>query len=195
MVTKAIYARIPVKLHDHLGQQKEMHESMSSTIERLLKRGIENVSSETELNTAHEELTQLKDKVLALEKERAELHGSKESLKGQLQACKAQESIALAAQSHVEALQSEVKGQNTQMEQLRFYLSTHVATCNKCHNKLTLYDIGQARCQYCGNWGPTWLPKYTPPPTSWDIVKNGAAVVGSVTVIAALLNALNSNRE
>lgn len=196
MTTRPIYARIPDELHEQLGQNKRPNESMSSAIERLIRTGISNISSENELTSVRQELVPLKDKVVALEKERAELQGSKEALHGQLQACKAKESIALAAQSHVAELQQQVQTLNSQNERLRDYLQTPVATCGTCHNQLVLFDIGQAKCRYCGNWHPTWLAAWTPPPTTWEIVKDGAAVIGAVTVVSALLNALgNSGRE
>lgn len=169
---------------------------MSSTIEKLIRTGISNSSSQVELALIQQQLTYLKDKVVALEKERAELQGSKEALLGQLQGCKAKESIALAAQSHVAELQQQVQGLSTQSEQLRRYLQTQVATCCNCHNPLALFDIGQARCRYCGNWQPKWLNAWTPPSTTLEIIRDGAAVIGAVTVISALLNALgNSGRE
>jgi hypothetical protein len=112
-----------------------------------------------------------------------------------LEACKAKESIAISAQSHAQALQQETENQRRQIEQLRSYLLTPVAGCRNCHTQLRLFDVGQRKCSFCGVWSIEWLPEYKVPTTTWETVRDGAAIVGVATVVVALLNALGGGQQ
>lgn len=174
MSSKAIYARLQAELYEKVKEyaDKTGH-SISSAVEDLIQHGIAEVSSEG---------------LESLERQVAELKGS-------LEAYKAKESIAMAAQSHALALQQETEKQRHQIEQLRDCLLTPVATCRNCHTKLRLFDVGQRRCPYCGNWNMELLPDYSVPPTTWEVIRDGAAVVGVTAVVVALLNALAGGQQ
>lgn len=174
MPSKAIYTRLQTELYEkvktHAGATGQ---SISSAVEDLVQRGVEELASEG-LET--------------LEKQVAELTGA-------LEACRAKESIAMAAQSHSVALQKEAEDQKQKIEELQNYLLTPVAKCRNCATKLRLFDIGQQKCAYCGKWDLGWLPEYTVPTTKWEVVRNGAAAVGAVVVVVALLNALAGGQQ
>jgi hypothetical protein len=189
MPSKAIYARLQTELHKKVKAHSDATgQSVSATVEDLVRQGLEQASSGGLVNAMKKELAELKDKVQEMERERATLQGS-------LEACRAKESIAMAAQSHVNALQQETEAQRQQIEQLRNYLLTPVAVCRNCHTQLRLFDIGQRKCAYCGGWSIDWLPEYSVPPTTWEAIRDGAAVVGAAVVVAALLNALGGGQE
>ena len=40
-----------------------------------------------------------------------------------------------------------------------------------------------------------WLPEYKIPPTTWEVIRDGAAVVGVSAVVVALLNALGGGQQ
>lgn len=189
MPSKAVYARLQTEVQEKLKAHADATgQSISAAVEDLIQRGLAQLSSEGLAETVEKELTELRDKVQELEKERA-------TLKGSLEACKAKESIAIAAQSHATALQQETETQRRQIEQLRSYLLNPIAVCRNCHTQLRLFDIGQRKCAYCGAWSMDWLPEYTVPPTTWEIIRDGAAVVGITTVVVALLNALVGGQQ
>ena len=174
MSSKAIYARLQSELHEKVKEYAHTAgQSISSAVEDLIQHGIAEVSSEG---------------VKSLEGQVAELKVS-------LEACKAKESIAMVAQSHASALQEETENQRYQIEQLRNYLVTTVASCRNCQTQLRLFDIGQRRCPNCGNWNMEFLPDYTVPPTTWEVIRDGAAVVGVTAVVVALLNALSGGQQ
>lgn len=196
MASKAVYARLETELYNRVKAHGEATgRSISSTVEYLVQRGITKPSSEDLIRNLEKEVAQLKEKVQALEKAHAELQGSNEALKAQLETCRAKESIALSAQAHAALLQRDAEAQKTQIEKLRNYLLTPIATCKKCQTQLRLFDVGQRKCQYCGTWGIDWLPSYAPPPTTWEAVRDVAAVVGAATIVVALLNALSGRQD
>ena len=189
MPSKAVYARFQTELHEKVKAYSDTTgQSISAAVEDLVQRGLGQLSSEGLTDTLQKEMTELKDKVQNLEKERATLLGS-------LEACKAKESIAIAAQSHAAELQKETENQMHQIEQLRNYLLTPVAVCGKCKTQLRLFDIGQRKCAYCGAWSMEWLPEYKVPPTTWEVIRDGVAVVGVSAVVVALLNALSGEQQ
>jgi len=189
MPSKAVYARLQTELYETVkAHADKIGLSVSATVEDLIRRGLGQLSSEGLVDILKKELAELKDKVQEMEKERATLQGS-------LEACRAKQSIAMAAQSHATALQQETETQRRQMEQLRNYLLTPVAVCRNCQTQLRIFDIGQRKCAYCGGWSMEWLPEYSVPPTTWEIVRDGAAVVGITTVVVALLNALGGGSK
>lgn len=189
MASKAVYARFQTELHEKVkAYSSTTGQSISATVEDLVQRGLGQLSSEGLTDTLQKEMTELKDKVQELEKERAMLVGS-------LEACRAKESIAVAAQSHSAELQQETESQMRQIEQLRNYLLTPVATCRNCNTQLRLFDVGQQKCAYCGAWSMDWLPEYKIPPTTWEVIRDGAAVVGVSAVVVALLNALSGGQQ
>jgi predicted DNA-binding protein len=189
MVSKAVYARLPTELHEKVKARADITgRSISAAVEDLIQRGLGQLSSEGLTETLQKEVTELKDKIQELEKQGATLQGA-------LEAYRAKESIAIAAQSHAAALQQEAETQRRQIEQLRNYLLTPVAVCRNCHRQLRLFDVGQRRCAYCNGWNMDWLPEYAVPPTTWEIIRDGAAVVGVATVVVALLNALSGGQQ
>ncbi len=190
MASKAIYARVETEVFNKLKAYSDTSgNSTSTSVEELIKKGLAESSAEELLKARDQELITLREKHQELEKKQAELTGA-------LEASKAKESIALAAQSHSAALQQERDSQKQLSEQLRNYLLTPVALCHYCHTQLRLFDIGQHKCPFCGRWGSIdWLPEYTAPPTAWELVRDGAAVVGATTIVVALLNALNSGQQ
>ena len=189
MSSKAVYARLQTELHEKLkAHADKTGRSVSATVEDLILRGLEQLSSGRSADILEKEITELKDKVQKLEKECATLQGS-------LDACRAKESIAMAAQSHATALQQETETQRRQIEQLRNYLLTPVAVCRNCNTQLRLFDIGQRKCAYCSGWSMDWLPEYSVPPTTWETIRDGVAVVGITTVVVALLNALGGEQQ
>lgn len=189
MASKAVYARLQTELHEKVNAYADTTgQSISAAVEDLVQRGLGQLSSEGLTETLQNEVTELKDKVQELEKERVTLQGS-------LEAYRAKESIAIAAQSHATALQQETETQRSQIEQLRNYLLTPVAVCRNCHTQLRLFDVGQRKCAYCSGWSMDWLPEYTVPPTTWEIIRDGAAVVGVTAVVVALLNALSGGQQ
>jgi hypothetical protein len=189
MPSKTVYSRLQTETHDKLKVHADATgQSVSAAVEDLIQRGLAQLSSKDLSETLEKELTQLRDKVQELEREKARLSGS-------LEACKAKESIAIAAQSHALALQQETENQRRQIEQIRSYILTPVATCRNCHTQLRLFDIGQHKCSFCGGWNMDWLPEYTVPATTWETVRDGAAVVGIATVVVALLNALGGGQQ
>jgi predicted RNase H-like nuclease (RuvC/YqgF family) len=189
MPSKAVYARLQIELNEKLKAYADtIGQSVSATVETLIRNGLEQLSSGKSVEALEKEITELKDNVQKLEKERATLQGS-------LEACKAKESIAMAAQSHAAALQQETEAQRRQIEQLRSYLLTPAAVCRNCNTQLRLFDIGQRKCAYCGGWNMNWLPEYSVPPTTWETIRDGAAAVGIATVVVALLNALGGGQQ
>ncbi len=189
MLSKAVYARLQTELHEKLKAHADATgQSVSATVEDLIRCGLEQLSSGRSADTLEKEINELKDKVQKLQKEGATLQGS-------LEACRAKESIAMAAQSHATALQQETESQKRQVEQLRNYLLTPVSVCRNCNTQLRLFDIGQRKCAYCGGWSMDWLPEYSVPPTTWETIRDGAAVVGISTVVVALLNALGGGQQ
>ena len=189
MASKAVYARLQTELHEKVRAHADTTgQSISATVEDLIQRGLGQLSSEGLTETMQKEVTELKDRIQELEKVQATLQGS-------LEAYRAKESIAIAAQSHAAALQQETETQRCQIEQLRNYLLTPVAVCRNCNTQLRLFDIGQRKCAYCGGWSMNWLPEYSVPPTTWETIRDGAAVVGISTVVVALLNALGGGQQ
>lgn len=189
MPSKAVYARIQTELHEAVKTYADTTgQSVSSAVEDLIERGLGQLSSEGLAETLGRELAEVKDKVQDLEKERARLQGS-------LEACRAKESIAMTAQSHAASLQQETEAQRGQIEQLRDYLLTPVAMCRNCQTQLRLFDVGQRRCPYCNAWNVDWLPGYRVPQTTWETIRDGAAVVGAAAIVVALLNALAGGQQ
>ena len=189
MVSKAVYARLQTELHEKVKAYADTtSQSISAAVEDLIQRGLGQLSSKGLTETLQKEVTELKDKVQGLEKERATLQGA-------LEACRAKESIAVAAQSHATALQQETETQTRHIEQLRNYLLTAVAVCRNCNTHLRLFDVGQRKCAYCGAWNMDWLPEYKVPPATWEVIRDGAAVVGVTAVVVALLNALSGGQQ
>lgn len=184
MASKAVYARIQTELYEKVKAHANATSlSISAAVEDLIQHGLAQPSSKAFAESLEKELDELREKVQELEKERATLQGS-------LEAYKAKESIAMAAQSHAAALQQETETQKRQIEQLRSYLLTPVAICRNCNTQLRLYDVGQRSCAYCGGWNMDWLLEYKVPPTTWEVIRDGAAAVGTAVVVVALLNAL-----
>lgn len=189
MPSKPVYARIETVLHEKVKKYNETRGgSFSATIEDLVQRGLDQLYSEGYTDTLQNEIISLKESIQDLEKEHAALLGS-------FEACKAKESIAMAAQSHSEELQKENANQLSQIEELRNYLRTPVALCSHCKTQLRLFDIGQQKCSFCGAWKLEWLPEYALPLTTWEVMRDGAAVIGATTIVVALLNALNSGQQ
>ncbi len=187
MTSKAVYARLQTELYAKVKAHAEAtDQSISSAVEDLIQRGIGQLSSEGLSEALEKETMDLKSKVQEMEKEVAKLQGS-------LEACKAKESIAMVAQTHANALQQEIETQRQHIEQLRNYLLTPVATCRRCRRQLRLFDVGQRNCAYCSSWDMELLPEYRPPTTTWEIIRDGAAVVGAGAIVVALLNALGGS--
>lgn len=189
MASKAVYARLQTELYEKVKAHADTTgQSTSAAVEDLIQRGLGQLSSVGLTETLHKDVAELKDKVQELEKERARLQGS-------LEACRAKESIAVAAQSHAVELQQETETKMRQIEQLRNYLMTPVAVCRNCNTQLRLFDVGQRKCAYCGAWSMDWLSEYKIPPTTWEVIRDGAAVVGVSAVVVALLNALGGGQQ
>jgi hypothetical protein len=189
MPGKAIYARIQKELFDKLKTYAyTTGQSTSASVDDLVQRGLVQLSCEALTETLKKELSEQRVKVQELENKNAVLQGS-------LEACRAREAIAIAAQSHALALKQETEALKHQSEQLRDYLLTPVASCRNCHTQIRIFDIGQRKCARCDEWNPDWLPQFKAPPTGWEMLRDGVAVVAAATIVVALLNALSGEPQ
>ncbi len=196
MASKAVYARLDQELHENVKAHSEVTgQSLSSTIKELVRRGLAQLSSQGLSEALETELVSIRERLSELGARLASSEGEKKALEGQLEVYKTRASLALTAQKHAQTLEQQASIQAHQIDQLRNYLSAFVAVCKACQTHLRLYDIGQRRCARCSNWGFDWLPSYRPPPTPWETLRDGAAVVGAASLVVALLNASNAGQQ
>ena len=195
MASKAVYARLETGVYDQVRSHAEATgQSVSSSVEDLIERGLGQLSSEGKTGAAEKELVELRERTQQLEKDKVVLQGSIEGLKGRLEACRTNQRLALQAQSHVATLQAELSVQQNQVELLRGHLLSPLANCGQCGHQLRLFDYGQHKCPSCGQWRtPKWLPQYEPTPNVWEAVREPLAAVGTVAIVAAILGALGGS--
>ena len=196
MASKAVYARLDPRLHIEVrAHSAATGQSLSSAIEDLVQRGLRQLAFEGRFEALEVDLASARERVSELEAKLASSDGDRKALEGQLEVWKTKASLALTAQKHAQVLEQQAGTQARQIDQLRNYLSADVAVCDGCRTHLRLLDIGQRRCAYCGHWGLEWLPGFQPLPRAWETLRDGAAVVGAATVVAALLNALDNGQK
>ena len=192
MPSKPVYSRLDNELHAKVkAHSVATGQSLSASIEDLVRRGLGELSK----GTLEAEAAEARELIQALEAKLVAVEGERKGLEGQVKAWRTKASLALAAHKHAESLQQESATLAGQIDQLRVYLSTSVAVCTSCRAYLRLYDIGQRRCANCGQRAFDWIQGYQPPPTAWEALREGAAVTGTATVVAALLNAISGGQE
>lgn len=196
MPSKPVYARVDERILQRIKEHATATgRSVSAAIEGLVRRGLGDVSSEGRSETLEVQVASLSERIVGLDSALATANADKALLGEQLESYRAKASLALSAQKHATTLEEQARAQSNLIDQFRDYLSTNVATCGTCRAQLRLADVGQGRCNSCGGWKPEWLPDYRAPSTPFDELRNAVAIVGAATIVAALLDALNSGQR
>ena len=182
MASKIVYARLEEQLHARLKAHAESRtSSLSTAVEELVTAGFE-----AQIDKEPKEV--LREKLQVAEADRARIAA-------QLTMCQANESIALSAKSHAANLEKQVNANRQRMQDMETFLGLRVAKCRHCGRILDLTEFGRKRCPICGHTEMDVLPERQPAPTTLEQLRDGAAVIGTVAIVAALLNALSGEDE